>query len=150
MNPNLPIVETGTYAHDGLYDDYAVAWNGSEPVHLNLGWGGNDVRVNASQADQDAYRAYLATEAFFGQLWSTSESNGHDQMLAARKAEQDAYEASVPRVGKMLEVVRGRKVAKGFRAVCAAVGYSQYGQWVAFDQPTGRIFVSASNVAVVA
>ena len=75
-------------------------------------------------------------------------------MLAERdrKARERAelVELMTARVGKRLEVIRGRKVARGTTGECIWVGHGTYGPRVGIKDASGNVhWTSIDNVQVV-
>lgn len=69
--------------------------------------------------------------------------------LAAKKAAED-QEAATIKVGRVLRVVRGRKVPVGTEGECSWYGQTKYGARVGIRDLQGQVtFTAASNVEVV-
>lgn len=72
---------------------------------------------------------------------------------ARRDRERKAYEAAqalIPAKGKTLEVIKGRKVAKGTKGLCIWTGAGTWGKRVGLKDASGNVHWTAlSNVRVV-
>lgn len=74
----------------------------------------------------------------------------HEIKRAAQKAADDAErESRIVRRGKLVEVVRGRKIPKGTVGTCFWVGECKFGWRVGIELANGeRAFTASSNVEV--
>lgn len=123
------------------YDDsdfYAVVWEAgaTEPKRIfyatTRGWSyPNGAAIDATPEIMAAYKAYLDAKA-----------------EAARIARAAAALARVER-GKVVKVVRGRKVPVGTVGRCFWVGEGHYGLRVGLENADGRVFTAATNVEVM-
>jgi hypothetical protein len=124
------------------YDDsdfYAIVWNPetckpeSIPYGTTRAWTyPNGCAVDAPPEILAAYKAWQEARA-----------------KEARK-EYEAREAATPRKGKVVEVVKGRKVPKGTRGEVIWLGEGSYGPRVGIKDLAGAVhWTSVSNVRVV-
>lgn len=128
---------------DSYYTDhYAVVWN---PV-LNIAetvqyWcDRNDnmptVTIDATDEVKAAFEKY--------------KKETHLKIIAQQEIERATKEAITPSKGKMLVVVRGRKLPHGTSGVCFWAGDTRFGRSVGLKLANGKkVFTAEHNVKVV-
>lgn len=128
--------------YNGYHDSdfYMTVWNVAtgKPEKLEFAttragcgaaWGSH---VDATPEVKAAYEAYTA------------------ELRRQQDAARIEYQRRVPEKGKVIKVVKGRKVAKGTTGVCIWRGRSDYGERVGLKTESGEVFWTAlSNVEVV-
>lgn len=133
------VLSTGEHNWHDDSDFYAIVWDNAtgSPVEVTYastrGWTyANGARVDATpeiQAKADAWYAARRAE---------------------RLAAEIAQEASTPRKGKTLQVVKGRKVPVGTTGECIWVGDGQWGTRVGIQDTAGNVHWTAVTNVVVA
>lgn len=163
--PDIDIIENGVYGntgplymkttHRGLvlntyerngYDDsdfYATVWNVEKGKPQDIcyastrGWTyANGAVIDATPEVRALYDAYVEKQ---------------NQVYREHKA---AIEAATPKKGKVVKVVRGRKVPIGTQGTCIWVGPDKFARVrnafrVGIATPTGTVFTAIGNVEVV-
>lgn len=122
------------------YDDsdfYAVVWdtNKQEPKRViyasTRGWSyANSAVIDATPVIAAAYQAYKDEQ----------DRQFHNRKRAERLMRVER--------GKVVKVVRGRKLPKGLVGRCFWVGQTAYGFSVGIETPMGREFTALKNVEV--
>lgn len=134
------VVAVEHYYYDGLTDFWVMVWN---PETLTVETG-----------PPCAYGTAVDAPAWVVAFYTIAKAIERDQ-AAARKAAAEAArraenEARRPGRGKLVEVVRGRKVQKGLVATVFWYGETRWGWSVGLELASGeRVFTSAGNVEVV-
>lgn len=134
------VLRLGEHNYSDDSDFYAEVWDddASRPAEIGYattrGWTyGNSATVDATPEVRGKYDAYKA------------------RLAAEYRAACEALEAAVPHRGRTVRVVKGRKVPVG--TVAEVAWYDPDGKWgarVGLDIDGGRVFLSASNVEVIA
>lgn len=131
------VVGTGSNYHgDGVSSYYALVWD-FEKNDIKSVYYGSDMGFDADAA-VDAPVEIIAL--YENQLWDA---------CRARQKYQAELQAKVPEKGKVLQVVRGRKVPIGTKGVCVWMGNSGYGMRVMLIDANGnKHTTSIGNVEV--
>lgn len=74
----------------------------------------------------------------------------HDAKCERARLAEEERRAKTPDRGKVVRVVRGRKVPIGTQGLCTWIGASKFGVRVGIDTAQGRVFTAVANVEVVA
>lgn len=128
------------------YVTYARVWDAEtgSPKTIRLqteGWEASATAV--VDATPEVLAAYEA--------WKVEQEAKRAAEEAARQAALAAWEAKQPRRGRIIKVVKGRKVPKGTVGVCIWIGDGYYGQRVGLKTDDGEVYwTAASNVEAVA
>lgn len=134
------VLSTGEHNWHDDSDFYAIVWDeaAGEPTKIiyasTRGWTyPNGASVDATPEIRAKAQAWYAARA------------------AERQAADVAREAATPRQGKLLQVVKGRKVPKGTMGECIWTGLGQWGARVGLRDAAGNVhWTATTNVIVVA
>lgn len=134
------VVAVENYYYDGLNDSWVMVWN---PETLEVEHGpacGYGVQVDGP--------AWVV--AFYTIAKNVRAREAAAKAAAVQAAAEAESEAKRVAWGKVVEVVRGRKVKKGQLATVFWVGESQWGWRVGLELASGeRVFTDLGNVEVV-
>ena len=133
------------YLGDGDSSCWAVIFEDGKFVQVHTGYTYADAKIDASPEIAEMWQAYCEADATYRR---------EQAEIARREREvlEAQWEAATPRKGKVVEVVRGRKVAKGTKGTVIWYGEGNWGWRVGFI-PTGEtepVWTAASNVEVIA
>ena len=141
----LVVATDSSYLGDGDSTYWGVVWNGESGTfeHIHTGY------TQGAEVDAPEHLVRLYTNL-------KSAERALAQAKAAMRAQsaaeyQEAWEAAQPTKGKTVQVVKGRKVAKGTTGEVIATHDGQWGLRVLLKTADGsEVWTSASNVEVVA
>jgi hypothetical protein len=147
----LTLEYKSTYIGDGDSVGSVAVWDSVEnkPVWFGLGYENmernrnEEIDYDATPEVKQAYAEYKAEE----ERKRKEIERKHDAWLAAERAK---IEAAIPRKGKTVRVVRGRKVPINTMGKVFWLGQTPYGESVGielFDK--SRVFTASRNVEVV-
>lgn len=109
---SLPVVRVRpSYLYDGLYTYYADCWDGSKLVAKSLG---SDYYTGIPESVKEVERS-ITTDPEILAAVAAYEARVACEASIRKVLEADASEAQSVMKGKLVEVVRGTKVAKGTR-----------------------------------
>ncbi len=134
------VIETGEYNGYDDSDFYAVVWDVENQRTQRIVYATTRGWTYPNSATIDATPEVLAQY----NAWC-------ERMRAKARAEREAVEAATPRKGKVLKVVKGRKVPIDTQGVCVWFGMGEYGERVGIKDAKGVVhWTAATNVIVVA
>lgn len=135
------VVAIDSYYHDGLNDYSVMLWN---PETLEVEHGPGYMDSCPLVVDGPAWVVALYTIAKAEEVRIARE-----RRMAEAEARAAEEEARVPRRGRTVRVVRGRKIPKGTVAEVFWFGETRYGWRVGLEVDGERVFTDARNVEVV-
>ncbi len=135
------VVAVESSYYDGLNDVWTMVWNPETlAVEYGAGVGGPEPKVDAP--------AWVVAFYTIAKAVARQEAAAERAHAAARAASYD--EAIRPSRGKLVQVVRGRKVPKGSVGTVFWLGENKWGWSVGIELPSGeRVFTSTGNVEVL-
>jgi hypothetical protein len=130
-----------TYERNG-YDDsdfYAVVWNEEKNEPESVEYASTRGWCYPNYAKEDTTPEILA------------KYEAHKKKIRdAENKLREEYEKLQPRVGRLVEVIRGRKVPIGTKGNCFFRGLTRYGQnMVGIETAAGKVFVKPDYVRAV-
>ncbi len=134
-----------------VWDDvsYALVWDAEAgcPKAICLGVSYDRREGESTIVTIDATPEVLAAY----EAWKVAEKARKDAEEAARWEAIRMAEAKQPRKGRIIKVVKGRKVPKGTTGVCIWIGQGDWGTRVGLKTEDGTVYwTAASNVEAVA
>lgn len=134
------------------YGDYVTVWNAEKGCteEIQYGWG------YCTMSGYDFYPEVDATpetlEAYI--TWKTEVDRLHRELeqalMAERALTQQEQEKRRPARGKVVRVIKGRKVPVGFQGEIFWIGTGQWGERCGIKDADGRVeWTATSNVEVV-